>query len=90
MADTNGKISTAVMEPLTTAATAEPYEYIACAFVSYGSCAMDIAAGWKYRSRLWYGVGLPSKTAVFGGGGSVWESWKSALEKNADFCLSFV
>ncbi|GMY09403.1 BEACH domain-containing protein C2 isoform X2, partial [Fagus crenata] len=84
MADTNGQISAAVMERLTAAAAAEPYESVACAFVSYGSCAVDIAAGWKYRSRLWYGVGLPSKTAVFGGGGSGWESWKSALEKDAN------
>jgi hypothetical protein len=90
MADTNGQISAAVMERLTAAAAAEPDEYVACAFVSYGSCAMDIAAGWKYKSRLWYGVGLPSKKAVFGGGGSGWESWKSALEKDANFCLSFV
>ncbi|XP_075672033.1 BEACH domain-containing protein C2 isoform X2 [Castanea sativa] len=84
MADTNGQVSAAVMERLTAAAAAEPYESVACAFVSYGSCAMDIAEGWKYRSRLWYGVDHPSKTAVSGGGGSGWESWKSALEKDAN------
>ncbi|KAL6322540.1 hypothetical protein AAG906_009846 [Vitis piasezkii] len=32
------------------------------------NCAMDLVEGWKYRSRLWYGVGS-STTAVFGGGG---------------------
>ncbi|XP_052194937.1 BEACH domain-containing protein C2 [Diospyros lotus] len=82
MADANGQISTAVMERLTAAAAAEPYESVACAFVSYGSCSIDLAEGWKYRSRLWYGVGLLPKTTAFGGGGSGWESWKSALEKD--------
>ncbi|KAK9274411.1 hypothetical protein L1049_019225 [Liquidambar formosana] len=84
MADANGQVSAAVMERLTAAAAAEPYESVSCAFVSYGSCAIDLAEGWKYRSRLWYGVGLSSKTTEFGGGGSGWESWKSALEKDAD------
>ncbi|GAV85295.1 WD40 domain-containing protein/Beach domain-containing protein/DUF1088 domain-containing protein [Cephalotus follicularis] len=84
MADANGQISAAVMERLTAAAAAEPYESVSCAFVSYGSCAKDLAVGWKYRSRLWFGVGLPSKGSVFGGGGSGWESWKSALEKDAN------
>jgi len=84
MADANGQISAAVMERLTAAAAAEPYESVSCAFVSYGSCTMDIAEGWKYRSRLWYGVGLPPKSCEFGGGGSGWESWKSALEKDAN------
>lgn len=84
MADANGQISTLVMERLTAAAAAEPYESVSCAFVSYGSCAKDIADGWKYRSRLWYGVGLPSNTAQFGGGGSGWGFWNSALEKDAD------
>ncbi|KAF7825980.1 BEACH domain-containing protein C2 isoform X1 [Senna tora] len=84
MADANGQISTTVMERLTAAAAAEPYESVSCAFVSYGSCAKDLADGWKFRSRLWYGVGLPSKTAQFGGGGSGWGFWNSALEKDAD------
>ncbi|KAA8520543.1 hypothetical protein F0562_014799 [Nyssa sinensis] len=84
MADANGQISASVMERLTAAAAAEPYESVSCAFVSYGSCARDLADGWKYRSRLWYGVGLPSKTIAFGGGGSDWESWKSVLEKDAN------
>ncbi|KAK3194967.1 hypothetical protein Dsin_026277 [Dipteronia sinensis] len=84
MADANGQISGAVMERLTAAAAAEPYESVSCAFVSYGSCAMDIAEGWKYRSRMWYGVGLPSKSSEFDGGGTGWESWKSALEKDAN------
>ncbi|KAJ9680884.1 hypothetical protein PVL29_020019 [Vitis rotundifolia] len=83
MADANGQISASVMERLTAAAAAEPYDSVSCAFVSYGSCAMDLAEGWKYRSRLWYGVGS-STTAVFGGGGSGWESWKSTLEKDAN------
>lgn len=84
MADENGQISATVMERMTAAAAAEPYESVSCAFVSYGSCAKDLAEGWKYRSQLWYGVGVPSKTAAFGGGGSGWESWNSALEKDAD------
>lgn len=84
MADANGQISAAVMERLTAAAAAEPYESVSCAFVSYGSCTMDLAEGWKYRSRLWYGVGIPTKSSEFGGGGSGWESWKSALEKDAN------
>ncbi|VVB06449.1 unnamed protein product [Arabis nemorensis] len=83
MADPSGQISTAVMERLAAAAAAEPYESVSCAFVSYGSCAMDLAEGWKYRSRLWYGVGLHPKTNCFGGGGSGWDSWKSALQKDA-------
>ncbi|KZV38301.1 hypothetical protein F511_36242 [Dorcoceras hygrometricum] len=84
MADANGQISTTVMERLAAAAAAEPYESVSCAFVSYGSCFMDLAEGWKYRSQLWYGVGLPLKTSGCGGGGSGWESWKSALEKDSD------
>ncbi|XP_042512465.1 BEACH domain-containing protein C2 [Macadamia integrifolia] len=84
MADANGQISAAVMERLTAAAAAEPYESVRCAFVSYGSCALDLAEGWKYRSRLWYGVGHSSKTTVFCGGGSGWESWGAALEKDAN------
>ncbi|KAK6920235.1 Neurobeachin, beta-propeller domain, partial [Dillenia turbinata] len=81
MADANGQVSASVMERLAAAAAAEPYESVACAFVSYGSCAVDLAEGWKFRSRLWYGVGLPS-TNVVSGGGSGWESWMSALEKD--------
>ncbi|KAA0049017.1 hypothetical protein IC582_012315 [Cucumis melo] len=81
MADANGQISSVVMERLTAAAAAEPYESVSCAFVSYGSYATDLADGWKYRSRLWYGVGLPSNKALFGGGGSGWESWRF-LEKD--------
>ncbi|XP_010559117.1 PREDICTED: BEACH domain-containing protein C2-like [Tarenaya hassleriana] len=84
MADASGQISAAIMERLTAAAAAEPYESVSCAFVSYGSCAIDLAEGWKYRSRLWYGVGLPSKSTCFGGGGSGWDSWKSTLEKDAN------
>ncbi|XP_058744102.1 BEACH domain-containing protein C2-like isoform X2 [Vicia villosa] len=83
MADAYGQISTSVMERLAAAAAAEPYESVSCAFVSYGSCAKDLANGWKFRSRLWYGVGLPSNIASFGGGGSGWNVWKSSLEKDA-------
>ncbi|KAK8965183.1 hypothetical protein KSP40_PGU007303 [Platanthera guangdongensis] len=84
MADENGQISSAVMERLTAAAAAEPYDSVRGAFISYGSCSLDIAEGWKYRSRLWYGVGLPSTPAIFGGGGSGWPSWKSALEMDSN------
>ncbi|XP_010506510.1 PREDICTED: BEACH domain-containing protein C2 [Camelina sativa] len=82
MADSSGQISAVAMERLTAASAAEPYESVSCAFVSYGSCAMDLAEGWKYRSRLWYGVGFPPKTSSFGGGGSGSDSWKSTLEKD--------
>ncbi|KAL8128509.1 hypothetical protein V2J09_017664 [Rumex salicifolius] len=82
VADGNGRISTAMMERLTAAAAAEPYESVSCAFVSYGSCAADLADGWKYRSHLWYGVGIPSKDDAFGGGGSGWDSWNSSLDKD--------
>lgn len=83
MADGNGQISPAIMERLTAAVAAEPYDSVSYAFVSYGSCVLDLAEGWKYRSRLWYGVGLPP-TSEIGGGGSGWESWKLALEKDAN------
>nr|XP_027188541.1 BEACH domain-containing protein C2 isoform X2 [Cicer arietinum] len=84
MTDGSGQIPTSVMERITAAAAAEPYESVSCAFVSYGSCAKDLADGWKYRSRLWYGVGLPQNPAAFGGGSSGWDFWKSALEKDAN------
>lgn len=84
MADTKGQISATAMERLTAAAAAEPYDSVSCAFVSYGSCAVDLAEGWKYRSRLWYGVGLPSKKSDFGGGGSGWAAWNSSLEKDSN------
>lgn len=82
MADANGQISAAVMERLTAAAAAEPYESVRHAFVSYGSCAADLSEGWKYRTRLWYGVGIPQKSAIFGGGGSGFDTWNSVLEKD--------
>ncbi|XP_019412873.1 PREDICTED: BEACH domain-containing protein C2-like isoform X2 [Lupinus angustifolius] len=84
LADGSGQIPNSVKERLAEAAAAEPYESVSCAFVSYGSYAKDLADGWKYRSRLWYGVGLPPNTAPFGGGGSGWDVWKSSLEKDAD------
>ncbi|EPS70914.1 hypothetical protein M569_03844 [Genlisea aurea] len=79
MADTSGQVPTVVMERLAASAAAEPYESVSCAFLSYGSCVIDLAEGWKYRSRLWYSIGLPPTGSVFGGGGSGWESWRSAL-----------
>ncbi|MBA0802233.1 hypothetical protein Gohar_012550, partial [Gossypium harknessii] len=84
MADANGQISATVMERLTAAAAAEPFDSVSSAFVSYGSCAMDLAEGWKYRSHLWYGVGLPSKPIDIGGGGFGWESWNAALQIDAN------
>lgn len=71
------------MERVTAAAAAEPYGSIRHAFVSYGSCIADLSEGWKYRSRLWYGVCIPPKSNIFGGGGSGWVSWKSVLEKDS-------
>ncbi|KAG8040014.1 hypothetical protein GUJ93_ZPchr2177g28965 [Zizania palustris] len=84
MADSNGQISAAVMERLTAAAAAEPYESVKHAFASYGSCIADLAESWKYRSRLWYGVGIPSKSDTLGGGGNGWGLWKSVLEKDTN------
>ncbi|KAJ3680517.1 hypothetical protein LUZ60_016795 [Juncus effusus] len=84
MADANGQISAAVMERLTAATAAEPYESVRHAFVSYGSCVADLAEGWKFRSRLWYGVGLPPKPAGFGGGGAGFEAWGGVLERDEE------
>ncbi|CAI9278052.1 unnamed protein product [Lactuca saligna] len=84
MADGKGEISASEMERLAAAAAAEPYDAVSCAFVSYGSCVMDLSEGWKYRSRLWYGVGQPSNPVDFGGGGSGWDSWKSCLETDSN------
>ncbi|XP_029127974.1 BEACH domain-containing protein C2 [Cajanus cajan] len=84
MADGSGQIPTSVMERVAAAAAAEPYESVSCAFVSYGSCIKDLADGWKYRSRLWYGVNLSPNPTPFGGGGSGWDFWKSVLEKDAN------
>ncbi|PWA68195.1 BEACH domain-containing protein [Artemisia annua] len=84
MVDDKGEISESTMERITAAAAAEPYSTVSCAFVSYGSCVIDLAEGWKNRSRLWYGVGQPSNTADFGGGGSGWDSWNSCLEKDSN------
>ncbi|KAJ7951024.1 BEACH domain-containing protein C2 [Quillaja saponaria] len=62
MADSNGQISTTVMERLTAAAAAEPYKSSISGMV----------------------LASPSKTAAFGGGGNGWDSWRSALEKDAN------
>ncbi|CAN6245453.1 unnamed protein product [Urochloa humidicola] len=83
-ADTNGQLSAEMMERVTAAAAAEPYGSVRHAFVSYGSCISDLSEGWKYRTRLWYGVCIPSKSNVFGGGGSGCVSWKSVLEKDSN------
>ncbi|KAK1618689.1 hypothetical protein QYE76_024206 [Lolium multiflorum] len=83
MSDANGQISAEVMERVTAAAAAEPYGSVRHAFVSYGSCISDLSEGWKYRSRLWYGVCIPSKSNIFGGGGSGWQAWKSVVEKDS-------
>ncbi|KAF8765456.1 hypothetical protein HU200_008602 [Digitaria exilis] len=83
-ADTNGQLSAEVMERVTAAAAAEPYGSVRHAFVSYGSCISDLSEGWKYRTRLWYGVCIPPKSNVFGGGGSGLVSWKSVLEKDSN------
>lgn len=84
MSGTNGQISAEVMERVTAAAAAEPYGSVRHAFVSYGSCISDLSEGWKYRSRLWYGVCIPPKANIFGGGGSGWEAWKSVVEKDSN------
>ncbi|KAG0485899.1 hypothetical protein HPP92_009978 [Vanilla planifolia] len=83
VADENGEVPATVMERFTVAAAAEPYEAVQCAFVSYGSCILDLAESWKSRSRMWYGIELPSD-GTFGGGASGWNSWKSVLEKDSN------
>ncbi|KAG9138702.1 hypothetical protein Leryth_023201 [Lithospermum erythrorhizon] len=84
MVDASGELSPSAVEKLAAASAAEPYESVNFAFASYGSCTKDLANGWKYRSRLWYGVGLSSDTSEFGGGGGGWESWKLSVEKDSD------
>ena len=84
MIDTNVHKSASVMESFSAAAAAEPYESVRSAFVSYGSCSLDLAKGWKYRSRMWYKADLILKSSLFGGGGSGWESWKLAFEKDSN------
>jgi hypothetical protein len=84
MADENGQVSAAAMERLTASAAAEPYESVRCAFACYGSCGLELAEGWKRRSRLWYGVGLPQEGSLLGGGGSSFEAWASVVERDAD------
>ncbi|CAM6090221.1 unnamed protein product [Calypogeia fissa] len=82
MADANGHISAAAMERLTASTAAEPYDAVRGAFVSYGTCGAELAEGWKQRSRMWYGVGLPGPERVFGGGGGGWNLWKLAVERD--------
>ena len=69
--DTNGQLSAEVMERVTAAAAAEPYGSVRHAFVSYGSCISDLSEGWKYRTRLWYGVCIPPKSMCLVVGGVV-------------------
>ncbi|GMH10207.1 hypothetical protein Nepgr_012048 [Nepenthes gracilis] len=45
MANENGQTSATVMELLTAASATEPYESVSCAFVLYGSSAIDLAEG---------------------------------------------
>ncbi|KAL4562785.1 hypothetical protein LXL04_026816 [Taraxacum kok-saghyz] len=80
MADTKGQISATIMERLTAAAAAEPYDSVSCAFISYGTTATDLPQGWTYRSRLWYGVNLPSNPTDFPGGGSGHATWRSSIQ----------
>lgn len=84
MADDNGEISSTSMERLAASAAAEPYESVRCAFACYGSYGLELADSWKCRSRMWYGVGLPSKDTPLGGGAGGFKAWSSALERDAD------
>ncbi|CAM6069706.1 unnamed protein product [Sphagnum tenellum] len=84
MADENGQVSAAAMERLAASAAAEPYESVRCAFACYGTCGLELAEGWKRRSRLWYGVGLPQEGSFLGGGGDSFETWESSVERDAD------
>ncbi|KAL2621191.1 hypothetical protein R1flu_001396 [Riccia fluitans] len=82
MADANGHISAAAMERLTASTAAEPYEAVRGAFASFGTCGPELSDGWKCRSRMWYGVGLPSPDTPLEGGGGGWEVWKTAVERD--------
>ncbi|GBG78164.1 hypothetical protein CBR_g26196 [Chara braunii] len=84
MADSDGRISTAAMERIAASAAAEPYESVRCAFASYGSLGSELGHGWRTRSRLWYGVGLPSRGGVCPGGGCGWEAWMNTTERDED------
>lgn len=84
MADENGQISATAMERLTASAAAEPYDSVRCAFACYGSYGLELAHSWKRRSRMWYGVGLPPKDSLLGGGAGGFKAWSSALERDAD------
>jgi len=84
MADGNGQISSTAMERLSASAAAEPYESVRCAFACYGSYGLELADSWKRRSRMWYGVGLPSTESLLGGGAGGFKVWSSALERDAD------
>lgn len=82
--DGNGKISATAVERLTASVAAEPYESVRCAFACYGSYGLELAQGWKRRSRMWYGVGLPPRNCLLGGGGGGFKAWSSGLEKDDD------
>ncbi|KAL3680877.1 hypothetical protein R1sor_023833 [Riccia sorocarpa] len=82
MADANGHISAAAMERLTASTAAEPYEAVRGAFVSFGTCGPELSEGWKRRSRMWYGVGLPPPDTPIDGGGGGWKVWKTAVERD--------
>lgn len=84
MADENGQVSAAALERLTAAAGAEPYESVRCAFACYGSYALDLAQGWRLRSQMWYGVGLPERDSPLIGGGGGFKSWSSAFKKDGN------
>ena len=83
MADENGQISASAMERLTASAAAEPFDSVRCAFACYGTSGLELAASWKRRSRMWYGVGHPLKCASLGGGGRGFEAWASTVERDA-------
>ncbi|BBN15012.1 hypothetical protein MPTK1_6g16270 [Marchantia polymorpha subsp. ruderalis] len=82
MADANGHISAAAMERLTASTAAEPYEAVRGAFVSFGTCGPELGDGWKRRSRMWYGVGLPAPNTALEGGGGGWKVWKTSVERD--------
>ncbi|KAG0575918.1 hypothetical protein KC19_5G040000 [Ceratodon purpureus] len=84
MADENGQISATAMERLTASAAAEPYDSVRCAFACYGTYGLELPHSWKRRSRMWYGVGLPPKDSLLGGGAGGFKAWSSALERDAD------
>ncbi|GMH24624.1 hypothetical protein Nepgr_026467 [Nepenthes gracilis] len=65
LANGNGQTSAAVMKQLTAASAAEPYDSVSCAFVTYGSCAIDLVEGESTSSSAILPVLVPAHFPTF-------------------------